>query len=77
MPCTPSWERGVRTSLDSCKPTLNTANTCNKFSSTEIQAGVWTNCSASLNLNEYMVVTVDATNFVSRVVVDDAVTVGT
>ena len=75
QPCTgtPSWTRGIYTSLDACTPTLTT---CHSFTSTSAAGGSWFNFTETLGANEYCVITVDSTNFPAGVVVDDATTVG-
>jgi len=50
--------------------------TCHPFLSQPIMAGNWYNYTETLGSNEYCEINIDASQFVGRVVVDDAMTVG-
>lgn len=72
-PCKTKWRRGVKTLLEDCSPKKVT---CRDFISTAEAAGNWFNYTETLGSNEYCEIKVDATAFMGRVVIDEALTVG-
>jgi hypothetical protein len=73
-PCSSGWKYGADVSLLSvCTPTVTN---CNSFVSTATAAGQQVNYTETLALGEYCNITIDATNYVARVVFDDALTLG-
>ena len=59
--------------LDDCLPRKTS---CHPFTSTAVAAGNWFNFTENLGANEYCQIDIDTTEFLGRVVIDDAITVG-
>lgn len=72
-PCTSGWKRGNSFPLDDCKPRKTS---CHPFVSTAVAAGNWFNFTENLGANEYCQIDIDTTEFMGRVTIDDAITVG-
>jgi hypothetical protein len=73
-PCTSGWVNGKDLDLlNDCKPKQTT---CHPFVSKEQAQGSWFNFTETLGSNEYCIIDVDATAYVARVAVDDALTLG-
>lgn len=72
-PCSSGWNRGKDVSMMSCEPILTT---CHSFVSTPQARGQFINHTETLASGEYCEIEVDSTQFVSRVVFDDALTLG-
>lgn len=72
-PCSTGWQRGAYTSLDDCAPKMTS---CHPFVSTPAAAGVWYNYTETLGANEYCEIQIDTTDYLGRVTIDDAITVG-
>lgn len=72
-PCSTKWVRGVNTALDDCTPKLVT---CHPFVSTPAADQNWFNFTETLGANEYCTIEIDASQYLARVVLDDAITVG-
>lgn len=72
-PCSSGWNRGKDVGVVSCEPTLTT---CHSFVSSPQARGQFVNYTETLASGEYCEIDVDSTAFVSRVVLDDALTLG-
>eukprot|EP00347_Sterkiella_histriomuscorum_P021894 403332395 len=72
-PCTSGWVGGKNIQLSTCSPSLAT---CHSFVSNEQAAGQQVNHTETLSSGEYCQISVDATSFLARVVLDDALTLG-
>ncbi len=72
-PCSSKWMNGRDISFDSCGATLTS---CHNFTSTSLSEAQWFNYTETLGVNEYCVINVDASQFLGRVVIDGAVSVG-
>lgn len=73
-PCSSGWNLGANVDLlGTCTPSVTN---CNSFVSTSTAAGQQVNYTETLALGEYCNITIDATNYVARVVFDDALTLG-
>jgi hypothetical protein len=72
--CASDWKAGKDLNMiDDCKPKRTT---CHPFVSKEQAAGQFFNFTETLGANEYCQIDIDATAFVARVVLDDALTLG-
>lgn len=72
-PCATGWKRGTRMQLEECAPKKVT---CHDFVASAEAAGNWFNYTETLGANEYCIIKVDASAFLGRVVIDEALTVG-
>jgi hypothetical protein len=72
-PCSTGWKRGEDVKLMSCEPT---AGLCHSFVSSSQARGQFLNHTETLASGEYCEINVDATAYVARVVLDDALTLG-
>ena len=73
-PCSSTWVLGKNINLVStCTPT---STSCHSFISSTQQAGQQVNYTETLASGEYCDILVDATNFIARVILDDALTLG-
>jgi hypothetical protein len=73
-PCGAGWKEGKN--LDAINNCGATAATCHSFVSTPQAAGTFFNYTETLALGQFCYINVDSSLFVTRMVIDDATTVG-